>query len=563
MSLLLERMKNLDRIVTNISLALFNALAIKVSLILAAFFWPFDLFYLFLSHGLKLNLIVDSAPEVWLGLLAMVLGTLIIVISIAAASTPKLIDLFVTDARSRLFIWLIALSSAENILLQSSIAHESAFFNNLFFINNYLLLPLFSVIAIPYIYYILSYTKISNVIKIIFDENLKTIKDAPTVDSRSSVEKNHVALIETINQLQDLQQFIQFKEPKRSILHRMGESLREYVQLKKNIPDRYFKLSQEVKEDLLATITEEDYRLIEEKRIFYEDKVLRSLGNSYLLLVKDSHYDLASLCGSELLGVGKVAILAEEEEVINLLIVRFNTFIRYGINHGLKSRELRYAYNIIYHYSHFAGMLISSGQESKVKLCFQYFCFYLNEVIRLSLSDPLFIVLVNSFAEKLKEILIAVNKSNFDRQNQAAMLMMLNKASPMKHQLIVDKKVDTSGFRIIQIAICLFYQSIGEEAYCEYMMNTLLQDIESLRSQNPIEIVDRDCERLMQEPEEFWEDTNQGNKNMFYSVHKDQIPLFKGKLIAKIINAQTSVKPITEQLDINLVKESRKGEAKV
>lgn len=550
MLVFLDRMKRLDKIVTNISPTLFSAMALKVTLILIAYFWPFDLFKIFLSRGLKLNLIINYAPEVWLGLLAMVLGTLIIVISIAAASTPKLIDLFVTDARSRLFIWLITLSSAENILLQSVNADGNIFFDNLIFINNYVLLPLFSIIAIPYIYYILSYTKISNVIKIIFKENLKAIKDATKVDSQASVEKNHFVLIETINQLQDLQQFIQFKEPKGSILHQMGESLREYVKLKKNIPERYFKLSHVVKADFLFTITDEDYGQIEDKRIFYEDKVLRSLGTSYLLLVKDSHYDLASLCGSELLGVGKVAIAVKENEVINLVIVRFNTFIRYGINHALKSRELRYTYNMIYHYAHFVSMLVASRQESKVKLCFQYFCFYLNEVIRLSLSDPMFIVLVNSLAEKLKEILIAINKNNFQRENQAAMLMMLNKASPMKHQLIIDKKVDISGFRIIQMAICLFYQCIGEEAYCEYMMNTILRDIDSLKSENPVEIVDRDCERLMQEPEEFWEDTNPGNRNMFFSPHKDQIPLFKGKLIAKIINMRKSNRPVSQQLNI-------------
>ena len=45
------------------------------------------------------------APEIWGGVLATVLGTLIIVIAIAAESTPKLMDLFVKDWVSLLFIW--------------------------------------------------------------------------------------------------------------------------------------------------------------------------------------------------------------------------------------------------------------------------------------------------------------------------------------------------------------------------------------------------------------------------------------------------------------------------
>ena len=57
----------------------------------------------FLDH--QFNIVVDDhknvdltfAPEIWGGVLAMVLGTLIIVIAIAAESSPKLMDLFVKD----------------------------------------------------------------------------------------------------------------------------------------------------------------------------------------------------------------------------------------------------------------------------------------------------------------------------------------------------------------------------------------------------------------------------------------------------------------------------------
>ena len=50
------------------------------------------------------------APEIWGGVLATVLGTLIIVIAIAAESTPKLMDLFVKDWVSLLFIWFLILA---------------------------------------------------------------------------------------------------------------------------------------------------------------------------------------------------------------------------------------------------------------------------------------------------------------------------------------------------------------------------------------------------------------------------------------------------------------------
>ena len=54
------------------------------------------------------------APEIWGGVLAMVLGTLIIVVAIAAESSPKLMDLFVKDWLSLIYVWFLILSSSCN-----------------------------------------------------------------------------------------------------------------------------------------------------------------------------------------------------------------------------------------------------------------------------------------------------------------------------------------------------------------------------------------------------------------------------------------------------------------
>ena len=49
---------------------------------------------------------IGFAPEVWQALLGMVLGTLILVISIASQSIPKLIDFYMKDIRSLLYKWV-------------------------------------------------------------------------------------------------------------------------------------------------------------------------------------------------------------------------------------------------------------------------------------------------------------------------------------------------------------------------------------------------------------------------------------------------------------------------
>ena len=62
------------------------------------------------------------APEIWGGVLAMVLGTLIIVIAIAAESSPKLMDLFVKDWLSLVYVWFLILASLHAVLIMFYVA---------------------------------------------------------------------------------------------------------------------------------------------------------------------------------------------------------------------------------------------------------------------------------------------------------------------------------------------------------------------------------------------------------------------------------------------------------
>src|SRR5882757_1678507 len=84
--------------------AFLTAMATLGILNLLAYFIPFNLLFYFGGENVDRNTIINYAPEVWLALLAFVFGTLIIVISIASESTPKLIDLFVKDYKSRYYI---------------------------------------------------------------------------------------------------------------------------------------------------------------------------------------------------------------------------------------------------------------------------------------------------------------------------------------------------------------------------------------------------------------------------------------------------------------------------
>ena len=510
------------------------ALGVKALVIVVAFLLPMDLSRSLGMGGEPLE-VVDFTPEVWLSLLAFVFGTLIIVISIASEKTPKLIDLFVGEYWSRLFIWLIAFSSIENVCLHFVAGKDPWPGGNLLIINNYLFLPAFILSAIPYIFYILKFTRSSNVIKRIFYENLRNIKAAKYLTTSNAFNENHHDLFESINQLHDLLQYIQFKEPKADIIHRFGTSLRFYLHQKKKFPEFYFNLTHSVKNDISFRTLDDKYQQIENERTFYEQKILRVLGASYLLLIKDSHYDLASLCGSELSSSGKTACELGEQPAVDAVIIHFNTILRFGINHSLRNREIRNVYNTVYHYSQLINTFISKGEDARVIQCCRYLSFYANEVGKLTTSEPLLLFLVETFAMELKKILMSLHDQRCSKEQQTIVLNMFNELirdrslSSDEHQWLQNR-----GLRLIQIALCLFYLNIDESTFVGITVRSILNDLKGLGKKQIMHIIEEDCEKIRHEPENFWEETDQGTRNIYYSPYKLELDEFQRYFLENI-----------------------------
>ncbi|MEX2233076.1 MAG: hypothetical protein WD824_13015 [Cyclobacteriaceae bacterium] len=541
MTLRFRRLKN----TTPIAMAIF----VKAILILIAYLLPVNLLDR-LGSGATDYSLMDSAPEIWLSLLAFVFGTLIIVISIASEKAPKLIDLFVAEYWSQLFIWLIALSGMENIYLHFVHSGHAMFSSNLVFLNNYIFLPCLVIVAIPYIFYILKFTKSSNVIKKIYDENLRAVRAIKGATSEISINRNHYHLFETINQLHDLLQHIEFKEPKADIIHRFGKSLRFYLGQKKRFPADHFKLTDSAKNDISFRTLGEKYGQIEAEKTLYEQKVLRVLGTSYLLLIKESHYDLASLCGHELYASGKTAIELNDQQAVDTVLIHFNTILRFGISHGLKTREIRNVYNTIYHYSQLVNAFIEKREEERVVQCCRYFAFYANVVGKLSVSEQLFVFLIETFAIELKKILMSLHINNFSREQQIIVLRMFNELNGDKKIRSYDYQwIHNSGLRLIQIALCLFYMSRQEYKLMELTVASILKDLRGLNKNQTTQILKQDCERIKEEREDFWEETDQGSRNIYYSQHKVELNAFHAyvsekveEIYAKVDDEFTSIK---------------------
>ncbi len=115
---------------------------------------------------------LSFAPEVWLSILALVLGTLIVTITIAAQAVPRLIDLFMDDWMSLFYAWFLIFCAAHAIFL-NKIPTERV---SSVIYNNFVLMPISILAAFPYIYYVLGRTKPATIIAVIVRDNLRLIE---------------------------------------------------------------------------------------------------------------------------------------------------------------------------------------------------------------------------------------------------------------------------------------------------------------------------------------------------------------------------------------------------
>ena len=123
------------------------------------FHWYFSSIANFFNQNYNVDLTdpgmiaLDFAPEIWGGVLAMVLGTLIIVIAIAAESSPKLMDLFVKDWLSLIYVWFLILASLHAVLIMFYVEPLDRVSSSV--LNTYIYLFIGSIFTLPYIFYIL------------------------------------------------------------------------------------------------------------------------------------------------------------------------------------------------------------------------------------------------------------------------------------------------------------------------------------------------------------------------------------------------------------------------
>ena len=478
------------------------------------------------------------APEIWGGVLATVLGTLIIVIAIAAESTPKLMDLFVKDWVSLLFIWFLILASIHSTIIMYYFGPMERLSSVL--LNTYVYLPVSSMLSLPYIFYILLYSKTDNVIKKLYSLNIDDINRLKNksihiaMSDSKVVEHYQYQLMSTIDQFDDLLEYISFKEAQTEIVRSVGDTVRAYMKNKDSIDNKFYVATDTIRNNpTFRTYVDHQYKDLEERTTFYEVKSFKMMGNAYIRKMENGEYELASLIASEISSIGLLALKLNQESLITDINIRFNTFMRFAIKHAVRNNEPRNLYNLAFHYSALLKGYVDYEKTDLLKQSYFYFKFYSNEIYKQAANNPSLYFIVDVLTTELKKISIHISENDWDMELQEHLLKEIlqldNPPDYPKDDL--DQSVN-NGVRVLQIGLALHYIKIENLHFAETIVSDVLDDLAYFDNQTYLNLMEGLYNRIRFSGPTFWEDTDRGNTNIYYSPDSDKIDDFK-KILSK------------------------------
>ena len=511
------------------------------------------------------------APEIWGGVLAMVLGTLIIVIAIAAESSPKLMDLFVKDWLSLVYVWFLILASLHAVLIMFYVAPLGRASSSV--LNTYVYLFLASLFTLPYIFYILLYSKTSNVVSTIssiiknFIKNIKKpmIQSAMKNDL-SIVGEYQKEIMGSLDQLDDLLAFTEFKETQTEIVREISQIIQIYIREKTNFHNKFFLLTNIIRSNAtFRTYTELQYEEMADSKTFYEVKTFRLLGSAYIKMITNDRFDIASLIPAEMVDIGKTCLEAKDDIVLGHVNIRFNTLFRFAIKHAYKNNEPRNLYNLAFHYANMIQEYIKNDRLDMTKYCYDKFKFYANDIYKNAELNPGLYFVVDTLTFELKKCQVLIHESKWEDEDQLDLLKMILQLDkpPGYSKDDVDKGIlgGNNGTRRIQIGLALFYLSVDKIDFAKAIAEDYLDDLAYFDEKTFKSIANTQCFLLSIFGPQFWEDTDRGTLNIYFAPEKDQIEAFKELLFSlmdkRLEALQRDVKFLSLEVDKLMQKRQR------
>ncbi|GIS54799.1 hypothetical protein Ct9H90mP29_18410 [bacterium] len=440
-------------------------------------------------------------------------------------------------------------------------------------LNTYIYLFIGSIFTLPYIFYILLYSKTSNVVSTIssiiqgFVLKMKKpmIKSAMD-DSIDVVEEYQKEIMGSLDQLDDLLAFTEFKETQTDIIHEISEIIQLYISNKSDFNKRFFDLTDTIKSNAtFRTYTDVQYEEMSETRTFYEVKTFRLLGSSYIKMITNDRFDIASLIPAEMVDIGVTCLKNEDDTILGHVNIRFNTLFRFAIKHAYKNNEPRNLYNLSFHYSNMIQEYIKADRVDMAKYCYDKFKFYANDIYKNAEANPGLYFVVDTLTFELRKCQVLIHEKGWSDEDQMDLLKMILQLDkpPGYSKDEVDKGIlgGNNGTRRIQIGLALFYLSVGKTEFATSIAEDYLDDLAYFDEKTFKANANTQCFLLSIFGPHFWEDTDRGTLNIYFAPEKDQIDPFKellfGLMDKRLEALERDVKFLSLEVDKLMQKRKR------
>ena len=485
----------------------------------------------------------DALSGIWMALIALALGTLLLVISIASQSIPRLIDLYLGNRLSLLYIWFLVLGTAHSLLVMQTASVPAG--HSIKLCNLLVLLPLGLLLVFPYTCHVLKQSKPDHIINQIYQQiqgafgELVSIGHQSGTDHQRSIARLQGTILESFNQLDDVLSYITFKEPRAEIVSLLGQALREYIRIKPMIPASFFQMTPAARADIsFMTIADPSVTVVQTQTLI-EQKIMRLLRNAYAQTTASSDYDLASLCMKELQETCRVIIQNAALEpqsatsvplntaaTLDFFLVWFNTFLRVAIKDAEKVCDIRNLFNLLFYYGQLAGCLVVAQRTDTLRTVFRYLRIYGEELYNKSRRDRFLEFAVDVVAAEMSKVLRQIHADRWPIPVQIELLKVLMSVDRQQGLRGSDEDPQAAislGVRLIQMGLALYYLDQGFDEAVALILEDLKQDFTALGRERYRKVFEVIMFRLRVTNREFWEDTDRGNESLYFAPQKHRL----------------------------------------
>lgn len=348
-------------------------------------------------------------------------------------------------------------------------------------------------LLLPYFAYVAAFVNPLNILQRIRSETLKIVTRGPKSESPDDCEHAQHAAADGAEQLADVALNAMVNHDKgisMAAVNAVGDLLRDYVDVKGDLPKVWFVLSDEVRGNPdFVSLAEEALGEIEKDRTWFEFKLLRQYETIYRAAL-NNYRELDYLIAINTRELAELAMSRGDKRVLDLAIKFFNTFLRATIN----ARDVRTAYNVLNQYRLLAEAALRAGHGRVAVAIAKYFKYYGQLAFNMDLGFVL---------ETAAYDLCSLNELAFD-------LNAKDRPELLRVFLQVDKEGEGAkreaalrGVRKAQVKLACYYLLRGDASAAREVYR-------DMANEQPSRLASIRDELLAVESPYFWEVTDRG-----------------------------------------------------